>query len=191
MTNFIGGLFKKTEQAEAAFGALKQAGFDKESITMLIRKQVPRPDFKKRPSAGDVFFSAFLGGILLAFVGAIVALLVGTGRIPTPGFMPEFEPGQLRTTTYLAMISFAVSFLIGAILGAAYRLIIAPESPEITSRGVAKGALLVVVNVDDTQKKTARTVLEQSGAVDVENLSQKWDPEVWGRYRGIELLENT
>jgi hypothetical protein len=45
---------------------------------------------------------------------------------------------------------------------------------------------LVVINIDQTQVKSAQNVLENSGAVDIENLTEKWDPSIWSQYKGFE-----
>lgn len=186
MTHFVGGLYKGGEQAGAAVNALQEAGFQEQDITMLVRKPVKAPEFESRASASDITRSAGIGALLVGLIGALLALLVGTGMIPIQSLFPNFEPGDMGVTVGLTIITFLVSAVTGAIIGAAIKLISSAEKASITPKGVMRGGLLVVVNVDGTQDETARRVMEQNGAVDVENLTEKWDPDIWSRYKGVE-----
>jgi hypothetical protein len=183
----IAGLFKKKEQALEAFRDLQSSGFPKREMTMLIRKKVSPPKFRRRASVEEVAFSAVVGALIVGSLGVIFSLFVGVGVISFPGVMPNFEPGNARMILNLTLITFIVSVLIGIIIGAAIRLIISADRTAITDQGVKRGGLLLVVNVDRTQQATAQIVLQKNGAVDVENLTEKWNPEVWSRYKGIEV----
>lgn len=186
MTEFIGGLYKKRDQAEAAFEILQKAGFGEDDITMLIRKYIRASEFDNRASTRDVGKSALIGALSLGLVGATLALMVGFGNIPVQGFFPNFEPNQASTIIPLTLITSLISAVTGAILGAAYVLSVSSEKAEITKEGIKRGGILMVVNVDKNQTSKARIMLQESGAVDVENLSSKWDPDIWTEYRGVE-----
>ena len=70
--------------------------------------------------------------------------------------------------------------LTGSILGTAARLVMSREKAEITSMGIEQGGLLVIVSAGDSQSETkARRVMEENGARDVGNPSEKWDLKAW------------
>jgi len=185
--NLVAGLYKTEEQAITAFNALQDVGFQKTDLTLLIRKNVRPPDFPNRASTRDVAAGSFFTALLFGFLGVILVLLVGVGVIPIQQILPSFEVGQTRMIFNLAVTTFFISALIGAIVGAAYKLIRSADKPAITDEGVRRGGLLLVVNVDETQKANAHITLEENGAIDIENLTEKWDTDIWSRYEGVEI----
>jgi hypothetical protein len=186
--NMIAGLYKKREQAFNAYRALHATGFQKQDLTMLVRKQVRPPDFSDRASAGDLARSAGIGAIVIGVLGGILGLLVGEGLIPVARWLPSLETGTSRMVINLAVSGLVIGAWIGGLLGAVTKLTLSDEQTAITDEGVKRGGLLLVVNADETQETTAQVVLEENGAADVENLSDTWDREVWSRYKGIETL---
>lgn len=187
MTNIVGGLYKQEESAIDAVQALQGAGFQEGDITLLVRRRVTAPEFESRASVRDVARNAGLGAILLGLIGAVLAYLVGVGMIQVSGLFPNFESGDSGMILALTIHTFLVSAVTGAILAAALTLAFSSEKAEITPRGVKRGGLLVVVNVDDSQGRKAQNVMEEHGAVDIENLSEELNPDVWTRYKGVQV----
>jgi hypothetical protein len=186
---FVGGLYKEQEQAVSAYYALREAGFPEDNITVLERKQGNELETERRTSARDVARSAGLGALLLGFVGAILVLLIGVGMLPIPAFLPNLEPGATGMTLGLAVITFFISAVTGAILGAAFKLSFsADKEEEIAEKDVKGGDILIVVNVDESKQTKAQSVMQDSEIVDVENLTEKWDPDIWSRYKGGDIL---
>lgn len=73
-----------------------------------------------------------------------------------------------------------VGGLIGVLLGAASRLLMSREKAEVMTRQIEKRGVLVTVNVRDSQSEPrARRVMEQNGAQEVGNPSEKWDLDAW------------
>lgn len=182
----LAGLYKKEDQALLAYRALLANGFQEQDLTLLVRKEVKPPQFPKSASPRQVAVSAVAGALLFGTLGLILALLIGFGVIALPGLMPNFEPGNVRMTLSLGIALLFVSALIGTLLGAAIRLIRSADQAAITEAGVRRGGLLLVVNVGATRRAAAEKLLQENGAVDIENLSETWDPEVWGRYKRVE-----
>jgi hypothetical protein len=44
----------------------------------------------------------------------------------------------------------------------------------------------VVVKADETQKEIAERVMKENGALDSENLTEKWDSNVWEGFREVQ-----
>jgi hypothetical protein len=185
--SFTAGLFKKRKQAFTAYQALQETGFTAQDLTLLMRKRIQPPNFQGRASLGEVVQSAGVGGLIAGLLGTIFALLVGAGVIPVTRWLPSFIPDNPRMFLNLSVITLIVCALIGILIGAAVKLIRSADRAAITDQGVKRGGLLLVVNADDTQKETVRLVLQENGAVDVDNLTKTWDPAIWSRYRGVEI----
>jgi hypothetical protein len=185
MKNSIGGLFKKRKQADRAYEALQEAGFKSEEITMWVHKKKVPLNYEHRVSAREIGISAAIGVVVGGIITAFMGLLIARGEIVIPGLRPDFGKGP-----YLEIIAFTL-FLVqggitGAILAVAIRLFTSRENAKITPTGIKRGGVLAVVNADDTQKEIAERVMRESGALDVENLTEKWDSSVWADFREVQ-----
>ncbi|HEY5902722.1 MAG TPA: hypothetical protein VIU39_09215 [Anaerolineales bacterium] len=190
METVIGGLFKREDQADAASRALRREGFGEREVSLLARKPHNAPVHLDRIQAPAVGRSAVVGAVMLAMAGALLGLLLGIGVIPLPG---------VDAATYRVVPAFVLSAVAagavaggvtGAILGVASRLFTSRDKVAITSQGVKRGGLLLVVRPhDDRQLETARRILEQNGAVDLQDLNEKWDPEVWSDFNQVPLAD--
>ncbi len=185
MKNSIGGLFKKRKQAERAYKALQEAGFQGEEIAIWVHKKKVPLNYEHRVSAREIGISAAIGAVAGGIITAIIGLLIGLGELQIPGLSPDFTRGP-----YLEMMALALVIvqggITGAILGAAIRLFTSRENAKITPTGIKRGGVLLVVKADDTRKEIAERVLKESGALDVENLTEKWDPNVWADFREVQ-----
>src|SRR5215216_667783 len=185
MKTSIGGLFKKRKQAEHAYEALQEAGFTGEEITIWVHKKKVPLNYEHRVSAQELGISAAIGAVVVGFIAAILGLLIARGIIIIPGFNPDLTRGP-----YLEMITFALFLaqgaITGAILGVAIRLFTSRQNAKITPTGIKRGGVLVVVNADDTKKDSAERVMRESGALDVQNLTEKWDSNVWADFREVQ-----
>jgi len=115
-----------------------------------------------------------------------VGLLVGLGVIPIPGV----DAATYRISGGFVLTSVVAGALAGgatgAILGTAARLLSSRDKVEITSKGVKRGGLLVVARADDPDKESAaRQIMQQHGAVDLQDLTDKWEINVWSDFKDI------
>ena len=190
METVIGGLFKREDQADAASRALRREGFGEREVSLLARKPHNAPVHLDRIQAPAVGRGAVVGAVMLAMAGGLLGLLLGIGVIPLPG---------VDAATYRVVPAFVLSAVAagavaggvtGAILGVASRLFTSRDKVAITSQGVKRGGLLLVVRPhDDRQLETAWRILEQNGAVDLQDLNEKWDPEVWSDFNQVPLAD--
>jgi len=185
MKNSIGGLFKQKTQADQASKALQEAGFNSEEISMWIHKKHVPLNKEHRVSPLEIGLGALFGAVVAGIITAIIGALIGLRALQVPGVSPDFSRGP-----FLEMIGFSLfvvsGALAGAILGAAFRLLTSRENARITLTGIKRGGILLVVNADDTQKEIAERALKESDALDVENLTQKWDSNVWADFRKVQ-----
>lgn len=181
----IGGLFKKQEQADEAYAALRQAGFTTDEITMWVqRKDVPLKS-ERRVSIMDIGISAGIGAVIVGILAAGIGLLISLGGIDVPGFRPDFSRGP-----YVESVAFGLfvvqGAITGAILGAAIRLLTSRRDARITTRGIRRGGVLVVVKAAEDRQEVVKRVLREHDAADVKNLTEKWASSVWAGLKEIQ-----
>jgi hypothetical protein len=180
MKNLIGGLFETQELANQAYQALENSGFSSKDISMLIQRPRNRTIRATKVSIQDIAKNAFIGGLILGAIGAFIGFLVGSGRIGLPGM----EPGLVDINSAFLAVSIMAGLvgggLTGIILGVASRLLRSREKAEVMTRKIKQGGVLVTVSVGGSQSESrARRVMEENGAVEVGNPSEKWDLSAW------------
>lgn len=185
MENSIGGLFKTKDQADQAHRALQAAGFKGEEITMWVHKKAVPLNTDHRVSVQEIGISAAIGGAIGIVLAAIVGFLIGGREVFVPGFWPNFS-----RLPYLELVAFALFLatgaLVGIILGVATRLITSRENTRITPTGIKRGGVLVAVKTDSAREEVAKHVLKENGALDFQNLTEKWDSKVWEGFREVQ-----
>jgi len=175
MKNLIGGLFETQESANQAYEALQNAGFASEQISMLLRKPSRQTIRSTEVPIQDIAKNAFLGGLIVAAIGALVGFLAGAG------ILPATIPHQPLLVFAYTLGGAIVGGLIGVILGAARRLLRSPEVAEVMTQQIEKRGVLVTVNVKDPQSESrVRRVMDEHRALEVGNAHEKWDLSAWG-----------
>lgn len=185
MKNAIGGLFKQQTQAEQAYKELQQAGFDSKEMTLWMHKKSVPLNKDHRVSALEIGVSALIGAVIGAIITAILGSLIGLREVQVPGVRPDFARGPFLEL--IGLFQFVVSgALAGAILGAAIRLLTSRENARISSTGIHRGGILLVVNANENQKQTVEQIMKANEALDSQNLSEKWDSHVWEGFREVQ-----
>jgi hypothetical protein len=186
MNNFIGGLFKSREDAEGARQAVREKGFDNNSINMLqCTHDKEAVLLEKNPSIKSIGKSALTGAMILGGVGAMIGLLVGIGVIRIPSLEPSASqalPFQITWQFIFAAIlgGLLLGALTGAILGAATSLARPQYRKLDTFQQASKGDLLLAVQANSIARiNTVKSTLQENGAVSLEEFKDHWDPEIW------------
>lgn len=183
MKNFIGGLFQTRKLTYEAYQALREAGFDDEDIMILSRKRSGFYPFREGVSIKSVAISAIIGALIGTGIAAILGYLIGQGVIRIPAFIPSRDPFFTLNAFGLFLAQGAVT---GAILGVAARLAVAREKPVFTHTGITHGGVILAVNVEEHEGKIAGEVMEKAGAIDLVNLSEKWNSNVWEEFKELQ-----
>ena len=182
MKNFIGGLFKDEKGAELARNALKECGFDDESLSVLARTHENKAIVVKNPRIQSIALAAFLGSMTVGALGALLGLLVGMGWITVPSV--ETAGGASIPVTGEFLFSSILSGIIlggvtGIILGVAARLLMA-KYRKVDTSGKRDGNFMLAVQTDDIRSETkAKLTMKEYGAVKFEEFREKWDTEAW------------
>jgi hypothetical protein len=183
MKNFIGGLFQTRKQTYEAYQALQDAGFEDEDIMILSHKRNEFYPFREGVSIKSVGVSAMIGGLIGGGLAALLGYLIGQGVIDIPAFVPVTDPFFTLNAYGLFLAQGAVT---GAILGVVARLAAAREKPAFTNAGITHGGVILAVNVAERQSNNAKKVMEEAGAIDLVNLTEKWNPKVWSEFRELQ-----
>jgi hypothetical protein len=180
MKNLIGGLFETQENANRAYQALQDSGFPSNEISMFIQKPRNRTIRATNVKIQDIARNAFLGGLILGTIGALIGFLVGSGGIA----LPYLEPGRVDNNSAFIAVSIMAGVvgggLTGIILGVASKLLRSQEKAEVMTRKIKQGGVLMTVSANDSQSEAkARRVMEENQAMEVGNPAEKWDLNAW------------
>jgi hypothetical protein len=185
MKNFIGGLFKTKNKMRYAYQSLRKAGFHEENIMILVSKD-KKSDKRKSGTIRSVATSAAIGALIGTGFAAILGYLIGQEIIVIPGFMPNFVPlAPFVIESYILFL--AQGAVTGIILGVAFQLAFARKNPTFTNSGITRGGLVLAVNTNEDQGQKVKMMLKEAGAIDLENLTEKWNIDVWSKFKQIQL----
>jgi hypothetical protein len=157
------GIYLGQTDAENAIEALKLAGFRGTDISVLFSDNIGTKDLalEKNTKAPEGTVTGAGSG---AVIGGVLGLLAGAGALMIPGLGPIVAAGPL-----VGLLSgMGAGGTIGGITGALVGL----GQPEYEAKRyegrIRKGGILMSVHCDDTDwVKSAKVILEQTGAQDV------------------------
>jgi hypothetical protein len=162
------GIYPTQLDAENAVNGLKLAGFRNTDISILFPENVGNKDLALQKSTKAPEGTA-AGAGSGAVVGGILGWLAGAGALVIPGLGMFVAAGPI-----MGLLSgIGVGGMIGGIAGALAGL----GTPEYEAKRyegrIRKGGILLSVHCDDSDwVKTARTILDQTGAEDISTTSE-------------------
>ena len=157
------GIYPSQADAENAVNGLKLAGFRNTDISILVPENEGSKDMgmEKNTKAPEGTAAGAGSG---AVIGGIVGWLVGAGALVIPGLGPFVAAGPIMGLLSGVGVGGALGGVTGALVGLGI-----PEYEAKRYEGrVRKGGILLSVHCDDSDwVKTAKTILDQTGAEDV------------------------
>jgi uncharacterized protein (TIGR02271 family) len=157
------GVFHAQDQAREAIGALKDAGFGGNDISVLL----PDKD-QTRDVAADTGTRAGTGAATGAVAGGILGglggWLVGIGALAIPGVGPFIAAGAFAS----ALGGAALGAGVGAVAGALVGMGVPKEEAEWYEQEVHSGRALVTVRADGRYDE-AQALLRRYGAYDIQS----------------------
>lgn len=154
----IVALFESQADAEQAIRDLKDAGFPRDSIGVVLRDPAyghgPVHPSDIGPLPGETATAGAVGGGIL---GGVVGLLAGVGALALPGIGPVIAGGVLVSSLTGAGLGAAAGGVLGALIG----LGIPDEEARYFEEGVRRGSVLVAVDPGD-RGDAARDILRFS-----------------------------
>jgi hypothetical protein len=169
-TSTVIALFESRTAAERAIDGLLAAGFSRDQLSVITgdtrATDNSTPDLGPIPSVGsgvDAGTGAAVGG-LAGFIGGIIALAI-------PGIGPALAVGPLAAGIMGAGIGAATGGLAGVLKGHGV-----PEShAERMTEAIRRGRVLISAHVPHERVDAAAAVLEDHGAIDVDEPDERLD----------------
>jgi Protein of unknown function (DUF3341) len=157
------GIYTDTTSVERAVEALKTAGFSNNDVSALFPDNKGTKDFahEKNTKAPE---GATTGAGTGALLGGGLGWLAGIGALAIPGVGPFIAAGPIMAALAGAGVGGAVGGLTGALVGMGI-----PEYEAKRYEGRVKdGGILLSVHSDTPDEvKTAKEILERTGARDI------------------------
>lgn len=183
-------LFNSVEPAYQAVQALRDAGFPREHISMVMNdpsgqysRYLPAdPQATPEPITGK---AAAAGAGTGAVMGGLTGLLVGLGALVLPGIGPVIAAGPLAaalSSLVGAGVGAASGGILGGVVGLLVDLGLSQEQSEQYAEGVRRGGVLVVFEGGPGETERAREIIEQFHPVDMDRQSMIWKAGGWGSF---------
>src|SRR5262245_1909679 len=156
-------LFSNTAAAERAVGALVQAGFSNNDVSVLLPDRQGTKDFaheKHTKAPEGTAAGATTGGVL----GGALGFLAGIGALAIPGAGPFIAAGPIMSGLAGLGVGGTVGGLVGALAGLG---IPEYEATRYEGRLKAGGVLLSVHCETNNEIRRAKEVLESTGGTDI------------------------
>ncbi len=176
-TKTVVGIFYSLKNAEMAVSQLESAGIPRVDISLVANKNATGYDQSTSAAAGtdktsnvvaDAGIGAAIGG-----VGGLLLSLAGALTLPVIG--PILAAGPIAAALTGAGVGAAAGGLIGALTEAG----IPEEDAKYYAEGIRRGDVLVTVNSDSAYADRARKIMDDNGAVDVNERLSNWKQRGW------------
>jgi len=162
------GIYTGRYDAERGVDALTRAGFATTDISVLLEGGDSTKEFahEKHTKAPE---GTTTGAVAGGAVGGTLGLLVGIGTLAIPGLGPFIAAGPIMATLAGLGAGGAIGGLIGALVGLGI-----PEYEAKRYEGrIRAGGVLLSVHCDTSDEiKTAKDVLERTGATDISSAAE-------------------
>jgi hypothetical protein len=174
MAKTIAGFFCTPAEGQKAEVALLAAGFDREEVSFVAGDtrghQTPKvgPSVEVAGSESEAASDAWIGGVVGLAAGLIAVVL--------PGIGPLIAAGPIAG----AIGGLTVGAAAGGLIGLLKDHGISEEEAQFYAEGVKRGGALITVHgIPEDREKEARKILDDNGALEVEQLADEWRRTGW------------
>lgn len=185
MAKTIVGLFDTRATADQAVQALVNQGIATNDISVVANNAAGSPE-TTTGSGDSAATGAATGAIGGGVLGGTLGLLVGIGALAIPGIGPILAAGPIAAALgaagTTALVGAGIGAVGGGLLGALVGAGIPEEDANHYAEGVRRGGTLVMANVDDANTGMAYNVMQQFGAVDMDNHEGELRQSGWERF---------
>lgn len=187
MAKTVVGLFDTRAEAEQVTQALVDSGVARDDISVVANDSANGTAVGDTSTTGDsAATGAATGAVGGGVLGGALGLLVGLGALAIPGIGPIIAAGPIAAALgaagTTALVGAGIGAVSGGLLGALVGAGIPEEDAHYYAEGVRRGGTLVMARVDDTLTGTAYNVMQQYGAIDIENRGAEWRSSGWDRF---------
>ena len=175
-TKTVVGVFDSVRVAQDAVSALEREGISRGDISIVANQNAAGYDtLDDRDKTSDVVADAGIGAAIGGLGGL---LLAAAGAITIPVIGPVLAAGPIAAALTGAGIGAAAGGLIGALTESG----VPEEDAKHYAEGVRRGDVLVTVRTKDASADRISSILDDHGAIDVENRVSSWKERGWSGY---------
>jgi hypothetical protein len=174
MAKTVTGFFRTQTEGQAAQQALLNDGFDREEVSFVAGDTSGHQTPKVGPAVPDTGSESEAASD--AWIGGVVGLAAGLIAVVLPGIGPLIAAGPIAGAIGGLTVGAAAGGLIGLLMDHG----ITEEQAEFYAEGVRRGGSLVTVHgIPEDREKDARRILDENGAIEVEQLADEWRRTGW------------
>ena len=181
-TATVVGVFNSVQDAHEAIRHLEQQGFSRDEISLVANRHArgfehmsEEDKSAMKDKTSDVIADAGIG----AAIGGVGGLLLSVAGLAIPGIGPILAAGPIAA----ALTGAGIGAASGGIIGALTESGIPEEHAHYYSESVRRGDILVMVRASGDRAERACDILDDHGAVDVDERVSNWQQRGWsGRY---------
>lgn len=177
-TKTVVGIFNSVQDAENCVSELERIGIPRGDISLVANKHATgyhgdteTASDKTSDVVADAGIGAAIGG-----VGGLLLSAAGALTIPVIG--PILAAGPIAAALTGAGVGAAAGGLIGALTESG----IPEDEAKYYAEGVRRGDVLVTVKSDAVNADRAREIMDDNGAVDVNDRLSNWKDRGWSGY---------
>lgn len=172
MTTTVVGLFKDSRDAHRAVSALLDAGYARETVSLLASdasnqysRYLNRPA-EARVDATDDSLTSDEGAGFGAVVGALTGVLVGLTSLAVPGVGPVLAAGPLVGALTGGTVGAVAGAATGGLVAGLIKSGVSEVEAERYAAEVQRGGMLLVVDAPDDRAAFAHDIMREYGAHD-------------------------
>lgn len=170
------GSFDTFAAASKAAEKLISAGFMQSDINV-ISNNTGRPgasdnlESKRVDEADGVASGALAGGAL----GGVAGVAIGLMGLAIPGIGPILAAGTLATV----LAGAGAGAVAGGLIGGLTDMGISDDNAHFYAESVRRGGALLTIRTDNSRTAEAELILEDAGAIDIEDRVELWRSQGW------------
>jgi hypothetical protein len=172
MTTTVVGLFEDSRDAHRAVSALLDAGFSRETISLVASdasnqysRYLNRPADELAAETDDSLTSGEGAGFG-AVVGALTGVLVGLTALAIPGVGPVLAAGPLVGALTGGTVGAVAGAATGGLVAGLIKTGISESEAERYAAEIQRGGMLLVVESEDDRAAFAHDIMREYGATD-------------------------
>jgi hypothetical protein len=179
------GVFHSMEQAQKAFDDLTAEGFSRDDISFIANKagtsdwtEPARPERSDMIVAGDKVSNVAGDAGIGAAIGGVGGLLLSFAGMAIPGVGPILAAGPIVA----ALGGAGLGATAGGIIGVLTEVGVPEEDAGVYAEGVRRGGILLTVRGAGEKADRAAKILDENGAVDIDDRVSDWRTRGWTRH---------
>lgn len=182
MKQYILGLFKDRQDAEAAIEVLNRRKFPETDFGLFARHEPLREGLHADSEESSVVKSAGYGAAAGGAAGVLVGTVAGASLFLIPGIGQVLGVGALAAAIGTALTGTGLGAAGGAFMGALVGYGASEEDANFYVEGMQRGGVLLVVHTLTDNVVDIAQIMEEHNVINVEAREEEWKAQGWDSY---------